>query len=465
MDERTEKPQKVEGGRAAGRPALAFDAPSTGRPVDAFQLEMIPGNHYGRTWMVDVQPSFEVFDLVLLVQEKISVPAEAIWLLHADKPLYTLNSTLGDYGIRPNSVIRSNVRFFIHGARRLTPYDVCFPSDSVQGPWNEVVIPSLVDKYCDNADRLANAHAAAQEMVLQIVSVDDESGVPVLGLFAIRGKDTVQQVDVYRGVGEVRERLSRISPAAADQAADLLASVDDFEKVSSVRRAQRRLAAVRTGRGAVFELLEQLNQERLIKKERDTAVSQIKKAHDCTVAQLNRTIREKDSELQRHVADRKAKAALLTLKDNTITSLKQEIAAHRTQIDRLEQQTATLERERLTDDRLRQCGSAAEIECIMGRADEEMGRLPGFKRRAEALHDEMKRREEESDRMCVACKEREKTVTLPCGHVCYCEECYRPILSGPPERPADGNGNGDDEDEEMAEEPGPRCGLCRKPFS
>ena len=102
-------------------------------------------------------------------------------------------------------------------------------------------------------------------------------------------------------------------------------------------------------------------------------------------------------------------------KDNTINSLKQEMAAHRTHINKLEQQIVTLERERLTDDRLRQCGSAAEIKCLMGRADEEMGRLPGFKRRAEALHDERRRQEEESDRMCVACKEREKTVTLPCG--------------------------------------------------
>jgi len=183
-----------------------------------------------------------------------------------------------------------------------------------------------------------------------------------------------------------------------------------------------------------------------------------------TVAQLTETIRVKDSELQRHVADKKANAALLTVKDNTITSLKQDNAAHRTRIVKLEQQIATLERERLTDERLRQCGSAAEIECLMGRADEEMGRLAGFKRRAEALHDEKRREEEESDRMCLACKGREKTVTLPCGHVCYCRECYRRILLGPPERPADGDGNGDDEDEEMAEEPvPPRC-FCKTPF-
>jgi len=171
--------------------------------------------------------------------------------------------------------------------------------------------------------------------------------------------------------------------------------------------------------------------------------------------------REKDSQLQRHVADKTANAALLTAKNNTITSLKQDIAAHRTRIDKLEQQNATLERDRLTDDRLHQCGSAAEIKSIAARAGEEMVRLAGFKRRAEALHDQREREEDESDRMCVACKYRERTVALPCGHVCFCEECYRRVLSGPPERADDGG----DEDEEFEEEPTPKCAICRKTFS
>ncbi|CEM20509.1 unnamed protein product [Vitrella brassicaformis CCMP3155] len=293
----------------------------------------------------------------------------------------------------------------------------------------------------------ATAHSVSFfTQVLQIVSVGGVSEQPLLGLFAIRRENKVQQVDVYRGVVEVRERLSRISPAAADQAASILASVDDFGSVSSVRRAQRQLAAIRTGRGAVFDLLEQLNQELLKAQE-------IKQAHDSTVAQLNQTIRVKDSQLQRH-------SALLTVKDDSITQLKQEIAAHHTRIDRLEQQNATLEKERLTDDRLHQCGSAAEIKSIAARAGEEMVRLAGFKRRAEAQHDQREKEEDESDRMCVACQTRERTVALPCGCVCFCEECYRRVLSGPPERADDGG----DEDEEFEEEPRPKCAFCRKPF-
>ena len=137
--------------------------------------------------------------------------------------------------------------------------------------------------------------------------------------------------------------------------------------------------------------------------------------HSFIIASHPLMCRVKDSELQRHVDEKNAKAALLTVKDNTITSLKEEIAAHRTRIDKLEQQIATLENERLTNDRLRQCRSAAEIKSIAARAGKEMVRLADFKRRAEALHDQKEREEDESDRMCVACKERERTVTLPCG--------------------------------------------------
>ncbi|CEM15693.1 unnamed protein product [Vitrella brassicaformis CCMP3155] len=149
---------------------------------------MIPGNHYAfKTWTVDVQPSFEVFDLVLLVQEKTSVPAAAIWLLRGTTPLSVLNNTLSDYNIQKHDTIRSNTRWHLipgvgaqlpdtaRHVRRLTPEDVSLPSESVRGPWKELVItpcsydptPAFprADKYSDNAVRLATARAAAQETV------------------------------------------------------------------------------------------------------------------------------------------------------------------------------------------------------------------------------------------------------------------------------------------------------------
>jgi len=322
----------------------------------------------------------------------------------------------------------------------------------------------------DNGERLAKAYDDGLKMIMQITSFEytDNRCEPLIGLFDIASRNTANHACQF-SFSQLKERLSGLQLSTVD-----IIDWMDVHSVTSVRKAQQSLiestslcelrylkaaAALESASRGVEE-----SQQRIVLLEENVEESQQRivlleenvrnmgaaiQTKDDSLRNLRAVVQGLGLSLQELITETQERAQAMQANENRIQSLEAEN-------QRLGSQNARLERHRLTGDRLNQ-GSAAELGTLVAKITSEIERLGKLGQEAEAARVERAEEEKKMEEACMACGDKKRSVKLPCGHICYCQDCYEHAL-------AVGRGEADDV---TAEPPRviPKCPTCNKPFS